>query len=150
VRSYTVDSQPPNDLLHAEKDAKGSRRHTHCNTRVTLRRYSVAQPSLSNRSTLVHADVKISLMQNAAKHSIPAVRDLLAGFCHFYLPFSHLTPSTKAIPASYRVRIWYGNTRMAGLQSGEGRMVINSVVAIATLTHRVGQEKLSKQNGWPK
>jgi len=32
------------------------------------------------------------------------------------------------IPSSYRVRIWYGKTRMAGLQSGEGRMMIDSVV----------------------
>jgi len=29
---------------------------------------------------------------------------------------------------SYRVHIWYGETRMAGLQSGEGRMMIDSVV----------------------
>jgi len=27
-----------------------------------------------------------------------------------------------------RVHIWYGQTRMAGLQSGEGRMIIDSVV----------------------
>jgi len=33
----------------------------------------------------------------------------------------HLTPS------SHRVHIWYGKTRMAGLQSAEGRMMIDSV-----------------------
>jgi len=31
-------------------------------------------------------------------------------------------------PTSYRVHIWCGKTRMAGLQSGEGRMMSNSVV----------------------
>jgi len=30
--------------------------------------------------------------------------------------------------SSYRVHIWYGKTRMTGLQSGEGRMMIDSVV----------------------
>jgi len=33
-----------------------------------------------------------------------------------------------SIPLSYRVHIWCGKTRMAGLQSGEGRMMIDSVV----------------------
>jgi len=40
-----------------------------------------------------------------------------------YLPLSHVTPS---IPN--RVHIWSGKTRMAGLQSGEDRMMIDSVV----------------------
>jgi len=35
---------------------------------------------------------------------------------------------TEGIPSSYRVHIWQGKTRMAGLQSGEGRMMIDSVV----------------------
>jgi len=30
--------------------------------------------------------------------------------------------------SSYRVHIWYGKTRMAGLQSDESRMMIDSVV----------------------
>jgi len=30
--------------------------------------------------------------------------------------------------SSYRVHIWYGTIRMAGLQSGEGRVMIESVV----------------------
>jgi len=34
----------------------------------------------------------------------------------------------KGIPLSYRVHIWHGKTRMAGLQSGESRTMINSVV----------------------
>jgi len=46
--------------------------------------------------------------------------DLLAGFCDFYLPLSQVTPS---ITSSYRI-IRYEKTRMAGLQSGEGRMMI--------------------------
>jgi len=32
------------------------------------------------------------------------------------------------ITTSYRVHIWYGKTRMAGLQSGEDSMMIDSVV----------------------
>jgi len=34
----------------------------------------------------------------------------------------------REISLIYRVHIWYGETRMAGLQSGEGRMMIDSVV----------------------
>jgi len=34
----------------------------------------------------------------------------------------------KGIPSSYWIYIWYGNTRMAGLKSGKGRMMIDSVV----------------------
>jgi len=33
----------------------------------------------------------------------------------------------EEMPSSYRVYIWYGNTRMAGLQSGEGRVMIDAV-----------------------
>jgi len=56
--------------------------------------------------------------------------DLLAEFFHFYLPSSHLTPSMSGIPSSYRVHIWYryGKTRMAGLQCGQGRIMMDSVV----------------------
>jgi len=32
------------------------------------------------------------------------------------------------ITSIYRVRIWYWKTRMAGLQSGEGSMMIDAVV----------------------
>jgi len=58
----------------------------------------------------------------------PLVNDchLLAGFCNFYLPLSHCTFSMRRIPSNYRVHIWYGKSRMAGLQSG--RMMIDSVV----------------------
>jgi len=93
-----------------------------------------AQRSLTNRSTLVHADVKISLTQNAMKHSFPccAVKscplvndcDLLAKFSDFYLPLSHLTPSMSS---SCRVHIWYDKTRMAH-KYGEGRIMIDSIV----------------------
>jgi len=97
-----------------------------------------AHLSLTDRPALVHTDVKIFLTQNATKHSFPccAVKscplvndcDLLAGFFEFYLPLSHLTPSVREIPLSYRIHIWYGKTRMAGLQSGEGHMMMNSVI----------------------
>jgi len=69
-----------------------------------------AQPSLTNRATFVHADVKTFLAQNATKHSFPccAARscplvndcDLLAGFFDFYLSLAHLTPSVSGIPLS--------------------------------------------------
>jgi len=41
------------------------------------------------------------------------------------LPFEALN---GGILSSYRVHIWYGKTRMAGLQSGKGRMMIDAVV----------------------
>jgi len=53
---------------------------------------------------------------------------LLASVSQFYLLLSHLTPLIKGIPSNYRVHIWFGKTRMAGLQSGEGRTMIDSVV----------------------
>jgi len=34
----------------------------------------------------------------------------------------------EGIPSSYRVHIWYGKTRTAGVQSREGRIMIDSVV----------------------
>jgi len=42
------------------------------------------------------------------------------------LPIPH--PSMRGISSRYQVHIWCGKTRMAGLQSGEGRMMIDSVV----------------------
>jgi len=74
------------------------------------------------------------------------------------LPFDALD---EGISSSYRVHIWYGKIRMAGLQSGEGSMMINSVVwaqytnvtdthtdrhvatAKAAPTHSVGRLKLT-------
>jgi len=47
---------------------------------------------------------------------------------HVVPPAFSLTPSIREILSRYRVHIWYGKTRMAGLQSGEGRMMIDSVV----------------------
>jgi len=54
-----------------------------------------------------------------------------------YIQFSHLTSS---IPSSYRVHMWYRKTRTARLQSGEGRMMIDSVVwaqyiTVTAVTH---------------
>jgi len=39
-----------------------------------------------------------------------------------------LDPFNEGIPSSYRVHIWYGKTTKAGLQSGEGCMMIHSVI----------------------
>jgi len=54
----------------------------------------------------------------------PASRDLLAEFSDICLPLSYLTPSMREIPSSYRIRMWYVKTRMAGLESVEGRMMV--------------------------
>jgi len=43
----------------------------------------------------------------------------------YAIPFDVLN---EGIPFGYRVRIWCGKTRMAGPQSGEGRIMIDSVV----------------------
>jgi len=40
----------------------------------------------------------------------------------------HLTPSMMGFPSSYQVRGWYEKTRMAKLEYGEDRMMLNSVV----------------------
>jgi len=56
-----------------------------------------------------------------------------------YLPLYHSTLSMRGIPSSYRVHIGYEKTKMAGLQFGEGRMMIDSVVwtqYINVQTHR--------------
>jgi len=37
-------------------------------------------------------------------------------------------PLLRVIPLSYRVHIWYGKTRIAGLQFGEGHVMIDSVI----------------------
>jgi len=42
-----------------------------------------------------------------------------------HIPFNAFS---EVIPLSYWVHIWYGKTKMAGLQCDEGRMMINSVV----------------------
>jgi len=62
--------------------------------------------------------------------SCPRVNDcdLLAAFYDFYLPIFHLMPSMRGITLSYRVHIWRGKPRMAGLQSGEGRTMIDWVI----------------------
>jgi len=44
---------------------------------------------------------------------------------NYAIPFDALS---EMIPASHRVHIWYRKTRMIELQSGEGRMMIDSVV----------------------
>jgi len=43
----------------------------------------------------------------------------------YAIPFDALN---EADPPSYGVHIWYGKTRMAVLQFGESRMMIDSVV----------------------
>jgi len=77
-----------------------------CHTQRTVSWWKQeAQLSLTNRPKFVHADILC-----CAVKSCP------------------LTPSMRGIPSSYLVHVWYEKTRMAGLQSGEGRMIIDSVV----------------------
>jgi len=48
-----------------------------------------------------------------------------------FLTFTYFFPCdalSEEILWSYRVHIWYGKTRMDGLQSRKGRMMISSVV----------------------
>jgi len=125
---------------------------------TNLKEQEVRQ-SLTNRPTLVHASVEISLTQNAMKYSFPcwAVKscplvndcDLLAGFSDFYLPFSHLTPSIRGIPSSYRVHIWCGKTRMAEQQCDEGRIMIDSVWRLGTVQQRDRQSHVAIANAVP-
>jgi len=110
--------------------------------------------SLTNRLTLVHADIPCWAVKSC---SLVNGCDLLAGFCDFYLPLFHLTPSVRGSPRA----TWYEKTRTAGLQSRGSRMMIDSVVwaqcinvtethrqphshvviAIAPLTHSVQRNK---------
>jgi len=88
-------------------------------------------------SRLMHANVKASLTQNATKHSFPCYAakscplvndcEVLAGFSDFYLPLLFYA-FIEEIPLSYPIRICCGKTRMAGLQSGKCRIMIDSVV----------------------
>jgi len=77
-----------------------------------------AQLSLINRPTLVHVDVSCCAVL------YPIYWPDRLNFTH---PLTFHAPS-EGIPSSYRVHIWCKKTRMAGLQSGEGRMMIDSVV----------------------
>jgi len=79
-----------------------------------------AQLSLKNCPMLVHTSV-------SAVKSCPQVSDskIFARFPNFYLSLSHLTPSMNGIPSSYRVHIWYGKTRMAGLESADEAQYID-------------------------
>jgi len=104
------------------------------------------------------------MLQSSAFHAVLSsaalcwMTAILAEFCEFYLPIPHLTPSLRGIPSSYQVHIWSGKTRMAGLQSGEGRIMIDSsrlgtihqrgrhtdshvAIANASLTHYVARQK---------
>jgi len=126
---------------------------------VQLSLLQETQPSLTSRPMLVHADDKISSTQNATKHSFLCCAakschlvndcDLLAGFSDFYLPFSHLTPP---VSSSSRVHIRYSKTRMAGLQSGEGRMMIDSVVWVqhTNVTDRQTHRQPRRHSKWQK
>jgi len=49
---------------------------------------------------------------------IPSIRT-------YAIPFDSLDEGNSL---SYPVHIWHGKTRMAGLQSGEGRMIIDSAI----------------------
>jgi len=66
------------------------------------------------------------------RHATARITNVLIAYSHY------LTPSLSEIPSSFRVHIWYGKTRMAGLQiqSGNGRSMISSVVCSGTIRQR--------------
>jgi len=80
-----------------------------------------------NTSYSQHCDPLVTfighIFQLTVIHQRAALESILAVFCDIYLPLSHLTSSMRGMPSSYH--IWYRKTRMAGLQSGENRMMIN-------------------------
>jgi len=98
-----------------------------------LTSHSVHTPAASHnvtRSSAIAVKPPDALYYNFLRCAVkccPLVNDcdLLAGFSNFYSPLFHATTS---IFSSYRVHIWYGKSRVAGLQSGESRMMIDSVV----------------------
>jgi len=49
-------------------------------------------------------------------------------FSDFYLPIFHLFSAVRVIPSSCWFHVWYWEIRTTGLQSSEGRMMIDSVV----------------------
>jgi len=102
---------------------------------------------LTPLTTRSHAFVSTRNSSIADKPPVAA----LAGFCDFYLPLSHLTPSIWEIPWSYRIHIWYRKTRTAGLQSGGGRIMIDtspvdcwSEKATATVSDKVDIVNIDK------
>jgi len=59
-------------------------------------------------------------------HQRAAVMHVVFPALHTYtIPFDAFNVGD---PMNYRVHIWYGNTRVAGLQSGDGHMTIDSIV----------------------
>jgi len=50
---------------------------------------------------------------------------VVTALCTYAVPFDALTEEDLS---SYRVHVWCGKTRMAGLQAGGGRTMIDSVV----------------------
>jgi len=61
--------------------------------------------------------------------SRPASRDLLVVSSDILPTLLTFDIRSEGIPSSYyRVHAWYEKSRMAGLQSGEGGMMIDSVV----------------------
>jgi len=118
---------------------------------VSLRLKAKSSAIADKPSDLVHAYVSYY-----AVNSCPLVNgcDLLAGFSDFYLYPFLLDAFALELSGSY-LDIWCGQTRMAKLQSGEGRMMIDSVVwtqyinVTDTLTYRQPgrHSKCSAKNG---
>jgi len=49
---------------------------------------------------------------------------------HFSAPLSHLTPPMGWIPLSYLIQIWHRKTRVHGLQSGAGYIMLALAILI--------------------
>jgi len=129
--------------------------------RVYRRTSKEVQLLLTNRQTLVLADVRISLTQNTMMHSFPccAVQncplvndcDLLAGFSDFY----HVTPSiTTELSGSYLIwenwngwaTIWrrshdYRLSRLGTMHLRDRHTDSHVAIANAAPTHCVRRQK---------
>jgi len=92
-----------------------------------------AQLSLTNRPTLLPSGELLRFIGRILRLTVIHQRVTFDSSLYWpdfptYLALSHLTPSMRGVPRSYRVHVWYEKIRTAGLQSGEGRMMIDSVV----------------------
>jgi len=101
----------------------------------------------TNWLTLVHAEAVLS---RAALWWMTVI--YWPVFFDFYLPLSHLPLLMREIPSSYRVHIWCEKTRMAGLQSGEGRIWLTQSFGHNTSTwqtHRETDSHVTIANAMP-
>jgi len=121
--------------------------HSDCGT---ITSYSVPQESSSKSYFNIHK--KLSYCWQTTQHLRTLIFNavLLAAalwwMTAIYWPDFLTLPTSLPFDAySYRVHIWYGKTRMAGLQSDEGRMIIDSVIWAQHIIMTDAQSAMSPQ-----